>query len=117
MNILLSILTLFIIQPASINTDVSDHTGKWNYTVDAPDMTYKGVMVLSEEDGEFSGTMTSQGVEIQLKDVEVEDNEITFSMNVQGFVCKVNGTFDGDKMKGTVSVEGMEMALSATRAE
>jgi len=117
MNLILSILTLFIIQPATVTTELGDHTGKWDYTVEAPDMTYKGVMVLSEADGDYTGTMTSQGVEIKLNDIEIEDDEISFNMNVQGFMCKVTGTFDGDSLKGAVAVDGFEMPLVAKRAE
>jgi len=114
MNVLISILALFMIQPAT-TIEVADYTGTWNYTVEAPDLTYEGVMVLTEEGGDYSGTMSSQGVDIDLKDVEIEDDEITFSMNVQGFPCKVKGTFDGDSLKGVVSVEGFEIPLVATR--
>ena len=115
MQVLLFILTM--LSPLTQAIDLSDYTGNWDYTVVAPDMTYKGVMALSEADGEYAGTMTSQGVEIALKDIEIEDDEITFNMNVQGFPCKVKGTFDGDNLKGVVMVEGFEMNLTATRAE
>ena len=113
MNVLISILTLFMIQPAT-TIEIADYTGEWNYVVEAPDMTYKGVMTLTEEGGDYSGVMSSQGLDIDLKDVEIEDDEITFSMNVQGFPCKVKGTFKEDTLNGVVSVEGFEIPLVAT---
>lgn len=118
MQLLISILSLFIIYPSTTET-VSDYTGSWNYEVEAPDMTYKGVMIINEEDGEYSGTMTSQGIKIDLKDVEIEDDEMTCSMNVQGFVCNVKATFDGDTLSGIVTLPdmGLEIPLKGSRAE
>jgi len=55
MQVLLFIVTL--LSPLAQSIDLSDHTGNWNYTVVAPDMTYKGVLALTEADDEYQGTM------------------------------------------------------------
>lgn len=118
MQTILFILSLFIAQPSD-SIVVDNYTGKWNYEVEAPDMTYKGIMVINKEDGEYSGTMSAQGVEIELKDLEIEDDEMTCNMNVQGFACKVTATFDGDKLSGKVALPdmGLELPLKGSRAE
>ena len=97
-----------------LETD-SDHLGEWEYSVEAPDMTYKGVLELKSTDGMVEGTMKSDGVSIPLQDVVIDGDELSFSMNVQGFLCKVSGTFAGSNLKGVVAVDGFEMPLVAKR--
>lgn len=118
MQTILLILSLFVAQPSE-HIAIADYTGDWNYEVEAPDMTYKGVMTITMEDGEYGGTMSSQGVDIVLKDVEIEDDELTCSMNVQGFACNVTATFEGNKINGTVELPdmGLELPLKGSRAE
>ena len=116
-----SILLILFLSTTSFTFDstetISDHLGKWEYTVDAPDMTYKGIMEFSDEDGTLDGTIQSDGVTIPLEDVVIDGDELTFSMNVQGFMCKVSGTFSGSSLKGVVAVDGFEMPLNAKRKE
>ncbi len=118
MTTLIAILGLFFF-PMNVesNSIISDHVGTWDYEVVAPDMTYKGVMELKEEDGEYSGSLTSLGVTIPMTDVELDGDELTCKMNVQGFNCNVTMEFEGDSLSGTVSVEGMSLPLKGTRAK
>lgn len=116
MTTLIAIIGFFLL-PINDTAVVSDHLGTWNYEVEAPDMAYKGTLVLMEEDGEYKGSMTSQGITIPLTNIEIDGDDITFKMNVQGFMCNVSGEFDGDSVKGTVSVEGMSLPLKGTKAK
>ena len=117
MTILLTLVSFFLVQPITTDLDHgSKHLGKWNYEVVAPDYTYKGVMELTEVDGELGGTIKSEGVSIPLEEVTIEGDELQFKMNVQGFPCVVKGMFEGDTLKGNVEVEGMSMPLTASRA-
>ena len=113
MTLLFSLLSLFFI---NINAP-STHVGEWEYSVVTPDYTYKGIMTIQEEDGVFSGLIVSEGTEIELNDVSIEEDQLTFTMNVQGFPCKVIGTFDGDSFTGEVAVEGMTLPMKATKVE
>lgn len=124
MSTLISIIALFILpMNADLSTTalstatVSDHVGTWDYVVESPDMTYKGTMELEGEDGEYTGSIKSQGVSINMTDVEIDGDDLTFKMNVQGFPCKAKGTFSGDSFSGTVAVEGFTMPMTAKRAE
>ena len=116
MTTLIAIIGFFLL-PINEITTISDHLGTWNYEVEAPDMVYKGTMILKEEDGEYKGSMTSQGITIPLTDMEIDGDEISFKMNVQGFMCTVAGEFDGESVSGTVSVQGMSLPLKGTKAE
>jgi len=116
MTLILTFISLFLLPTSSMADDVvADYTGEWSYSVVTPDITYEGVMILSMEDGEYTGVIKSQGVNIPLEDVTIEDNELTFSMNVQGIPCEVEGTFTGNKLEGTVNAQGYELPLKARR--
>ena len=118
MSLLIVFISLFLSQPAIDNDLVaSEHLGKWRYEVLSPDYTYKGIMELSEVDGALGGTINSEGVTITLEDVELENNELSCKLTVQGFPCQVKGTFDGNSFKGNVLVEGMAMPMTASRVE
>ena len=112
MTLIITFLSLFLFSPTPV--EVSEYLGDWEYEVTA-DVTYKGIMTLSESNGEFSGKIASEGIEIPFTDVELEGNELSFKMNVQGYPCAVSGTFEGDDFTGVVAVEGYEMPMKATR--
>ena len=50
-----------------------------------------------------------------MENVDINGNDLSFSMNAQGFPCKVTGTFEGELFKGEVSVEGMALPMTAKR--
>ncbi|MFT6811044.1 MAG: hypothetical protein ACJA01_004290 [Saprospiraceae bacterium] len=116
MIFLLSLISLFILSPdgAMIAVD-ADHIGKWQYTVESPDITYKGVLEFSGEEGAYIGTLKSDGNSINLTDITFEGSKLQFKMNVQGYLCAVNAKIAKDDLSGAVSVEGMELPLSGTR--
>ncbi len=116
MTFLVSILSLLFFSTDVVNSDItSEHLGKWQYEVVTPDITYKGILELSQPDGEYAGAIKSEGVEIPLADINIDGNDITWTMNVQGFPCTVTGTFEGNTFKGNVSVEGLTMPMTASR--
>ncbi|MDG2450209.1 MAG: hypothetical protein P8M34_11245 [Saprospiraceae bacterium] len=105
----------FFLTDMDNSTLISDHTGEWEYSVVSPDYTYKGVMELTIEGSEYAGLIMSEGTETELNDVKIDGNELTFNMTVQGFVCNVKGTFDGESFTGEVSVEGMALPMEAKK--
>ena len=117
MTLLIAFLSMFLVSPDFISVETNDSVlGDWDYVVEAPDMTYKGIMSLEKEDGELAGALKSDGAEFEMTDIELDGSELSFSINVQGFPCDVTGTFEGDSFKGEVSVEGMVLIISAKRA-
>ena len=114
MTLLFVFLSLFASE-VDMSTINIDHTGEWEFSVVTPDYTYKGVMELTEEDGSYTGLIISEGVETELKEVMIEGDTLTFSMNAQGFECKIKGEFDGDSFKGEVLVEGMALPMTAKK--
>ncbi len=115
MTILLFALSFFLTDSEFLVTVNSEFLGQWKYEVEAPDMTYSGIMELSESDEGLTGKLVSQGTEIPMDEVVIEGNDLSFKMVVMGYQCSVTGTFESDKLKGVVSVEGMELPLVAIR--
>ena len=115
MTLLLAVLSfLFVDHSVDITNDAV--LGNWEYVVEAPDMTYKGIMNIAKEEGELKGALKADGAEYPMKDIKLEGNVLTFKLNVEGFPCDVKGTFEDDTFKGEVSVEGMLLSLNAKRA-
>lgn len=116
MKLLFVFLSLFLTDIDS-SMVISDHTGEWEYSVVTPDYTYKGIMELSKEGDAFTGSIVSEGTEIELSDIKIEGDVLTFNMSVQGFVCEVKGTIEGKFFSGEVSVEGMAMPMKAKKID
>lgn len=110
---LLVFLSSFLILAA-----VSDHTGTYSYSIASPDgMTYKGEIVLTVVDGEYSGEIQSDGLNTPLKDLEVEEDEINFYITFQGYKVTFDGVFEGGVMTATANVDGMDFPFKATKEE
>ena len=107
---------MFITGNAMNNVD-TDPTGTWDFTVQAPDMTYSGEIEITGEDGDYSATLSVAGATIEASDLTIEDGEFSFGISFQGMACDIEGTIEGDKMDAVISVEGMELVLKGTRSE
>ncbi len=116
MSLLLSLISLFILSPEGATLAIdADHIGQWQYTVESPDVTYKGVLEFGGEEGAYTGTLKSDGNSIDLTDIAFEGSALSFKMNVQGYACTVNAKIDKDNLSGAVSVDGFDLPISGTR--
>lgn len=117
MSILLSVLSLFLLNHNTSTETIADYTGSWEYEVESPDITYKGIMEINKEDGEYSGALVSEGAEYEMSEISIEGNVLTFKITVEGYPCDIKGTFEGNSFAGTVSVEGYQLPITAKRLE
>jgi len=87
-------------------SDLSKFIGKWNYSIDAGDQVYKGVISLVDEGGKLDGSWTgSDGQSKPLSKPSLKGSELTFSSSVnmgQDIPLDFNITFDGAKFSGKV---------------
>ena len=87
--------------------------GVWNYTIEIPGTSSKGVITLLEDNGTFSGTITNDmgdGAPREIGEIDVEGNEISFSVptdDTGSTMVDINITVQEDTMEGTVAVPGM----------
>ena len=96
---------------------IADYTGSWEYEVESPEITYKGIMEINKEDGEYLGALVSEGAEYEMSEVSIEGNVLTFKITVEGYLCDIKGTFDDDGFAGTLSVVGYELPMTAKRVD
>jgi len=94
----------------------ADYTGSWEYSVDTPDATYDGAIILANADGVYTGKLKSDdGFTTELKSLKVEGEKISFYFYLDGYKINVKGTFKDNKLNATVDAEGMQFPLIAER--
>ncbi len=95
---------------------ITDHTGTYIYSVDAPDgMTYKGALVIEMDGGDYKGEIQSEAGNAKLQDLEIDGDDISFNLDFSGYTLQYEGTFEGDELIATISIEGMELPFKATK--
>ncbi len=95
---------------------ISDHTGKWNYKIAGPDgNTYTGAIVIELDGGDYKGKIQSDLGATKLQDLEIDGDDISFNIDFSGYALEYVGTFEGDELNATISIEGMEIPFKATR--
>lgn len=83
--------------------------GKWSYTIEVPGQTTTGTMALKSNGGGVEGTISSDQMgTTDMKDVALDGNTLTFSMNVdiqgQSMTLDYSLDFSEDTFEGNVSV-------------
>ena len=110
---LLLLICAFMMNPSS--AEVSDYVGTWAYSINTPDGTIEGTMVLSFEDEEYSGKLTAYGQAYDITDVEQEGNELNFKTSAGGYNSVIKGKFVGNVYTAVIHVEGMQIPMTAKR--
>ena len=83
--------------------------GNWSYTTENPQGTGTGKIVIKEENGSYSGTITSAstGKENELRNISVDGSSLSFSYDYSmgGSSIKIDVTvkIDGDSFEGTMT--------------
>jgi hypothetical protein len=117
MKIILLSLAFLITGMSAENVVLGDYTGTWEYKVETPEGPYKGAIVLEKGDRGYKGHLDTDVGKIDIKDLKIEGDKISFSVSVQGFNVGIKGTFEGETLSCTASVEGMQLPLIAKRVE
>ena len=117
MNAVLFILSMLVtgVSPESSVEFYTDFSGAWVYEVDTPEGTYTGTINLMKKDEGYGGNLMTNGYEYDISGVEVKENDIKFSVNVDGFDVLISGTFEGDNPNAIADVQGMELPFIAKK--
>jgi hypothetical protein len=91
--------------------------GTWSYSVDTPNGTYKGQFVFTQTDEGYSGKMLSQGMETELKNLQVDGKNVSFSLSAEGYSVKAKITLDGDVLDGKIEVDYEFFPIKGKRVE
>ncbi len=105
----ITIVLLFTAAPLGISAQEVIITGTWKGTAEVPDaMELDQInMTIEKDDGEYYGTLSdSMGFaqEAELRDIELEDNELTFAFEIfdgqEYATIYANLTVEENKMSG-----------------
>ena len=102
-------LTVF----TSMSTLSNDFTGTWVYETSTPEGDYTGDMIIEKTAEGYTGHLLSEGNKIDLKNVMVEDETLSFNMYANGYYLKVKFKHDEAGLKGNIYVEGEMIPITA----
>ncbi|MBI1770371.1 MAG: amidohydrolase family protein [Bacteroidetes bacterium] len=82
--------------------------GNWSYTTESPQGAGSGKIVIKEDNGNYSGTITSAstGKETELRNISLDGSSLSFSYDYSmGATVKIDVTvkIDGDTFEGTLT--------------
>lgn len=92
------------------NGKKADPNGKWSYTTETPQGNSTGVIVIKNEGGTYTGTITNSmgDRETELKSISVDGNQLSFSFGFDAgggsMTIEVSLIIDGTDFEGTMSV-------------
>jgi hypothetical protein len=121
-RIMKSLLTMLLLamagtylsaEPLKVISDELE--GTWSFTVETPDMVYKGKLVFAKNGDGYTGKMIIGNGEVSLKNLKVTDNKFSFSTEADGYYVDVKGKVEGDELSAEVAVEGTYLAMDGKR--
>ena len=90
----------------------SDPTGTWKWTFSGPNGDIVTSAKLVAKDGQITGTYTNSFGDGSISSGTVKDSDISFKVereiNGSKFVIQYLGKQDGDTIKGTAEISGMQ---------
>lgn len=120
-NFLLSSIVLFLIIGALITScktsksTASKYVGEWHYTFEMEGTEYAAYMTINSVEDGYTGSLSSDMGSVDLDDLVIEDDKLTATFDIQGYVMDLNGTFDGEAFHGSTSIDGNEFPMEAVR--
>ncbi len=92
--------------------------GKWDTRVTMPNgKELRAVLDLVSKDGKLGGTLSSEAGSVILEDVQMNGNELAFTIYAGAGAYKIKMNLENDLLKGNFSgVDGVTGAITATRA-
>jgi imidazolonepropionase-like amidohydrolase len=86
-------------------------TGEWQLVVNSPQGALNVKLTLRREGSSYSGMFSSQMGDAQLRDISITGNQLRaiagLNMGGQTIDATINGTIEGDTIRGTISVAQM----------
>jgi len=90
--------------------------GNWKYSSKNVPYEYaRGILFISKKEGVLSVIVALRGGERTAHDVKVEDNTLTFGLNMEGQIILMSITAEGDKISGKASSEDGIFQLTGER--
>ena len=90
----------------------ADPTGTWKWTVSTPNGDLETTLTLALKDGALTGTYSNSFGNTAISNTSLKDAAIAFDVQREfdgnKFILKYQGKLDGDTIKGTIEVPGMD---------
>lgn len=83
--------------------------GEWDITIDTPMGAQSGKMVLEVKGKDITGTISTE-MEITITSGTFDNNQINFTVEVEGMVIEFVGKLEEGKLSGTAEITGMGTA-------
>ena len=114
-TVLILILGTCMFACKSGKTTASKYVGEWHYTFEMEGTEYAAFMTINKVEDGYTGSLTSDLGIVDLDDLVIEEDKLTATFDVQGYVMNLEGTFEGETFKGMTSIEGYEFPMEAIR--
>jgi len=98
-------------------TAIPNYIGQWNYTLELPDQTINGYLKFSQEVDEVIGVIGVDDGEEPLTNFMIDEEKVSGNFDYMEYSVDVNGTFEGDVLKGNISAEGYEFPFEAKKQQ
>ena len=89
----------------------ADPTGTWNWNVTTPTGEVETTLKLTSKDGKFTGAYSNSFGDTAVSNVTLKEDALAFDverdLGGSKFVLKFRGKLDGDTIKGTIDVPGV----------
>ena len=89
-----------------------DPTGTWKWSVTTPNGDLETTLKLTLKDGQVAGTYSNSFGDASISNASFKDDTIAFEVQREfdgnKFVLKYQGKLDGDTIKGSIEVPGMD---------
>jgi hypothetical protein len=95
----------------------SPYEGKWSYSLDTPQGVYKGFLTIIKEGKTYTGTISADGDETDLRNLIIEDGKLSAVFNAEGFTFDFRGEFKEDVFTGSLSTPDFDLPFSANKVK
>ncbi len=96
-----------VIYSESYYVDIGDHV--------FPTSKYRLLKRRLDRDESLAGKYTGSSGETEMEDLSFEDNELGFSVDVNGMVIDFSATIEGENLEGMLSLEHGEANITGTK--
>jgi len=90
--------------------------GTWKFETSVNGNTYNPSVVISNNDGNFSGTYTAgyNGQDIEMGNIKLEGNQLSFKAENDSFTLNYSGTIEGENISGTMSASAPQGSMDGS---
>jgi hypothetical protein len=98
-------------------TSVPNYIGQWDYVLSLPDQDINGYLKFAQEEDAVVGFVGSDEGETSLNNLMIDEEKESGTFEAQGYEIQLNGTFEGDVLKASVSAAGYDFPFEAKKQQ